>query len=51
MTKIRGFIASCFAVVLIIVLAGVLAGMAGKRLPVLSIVSDAMGFTQPPQGQ
>ena len=48
MSKIRGFIASCFAVALIIVLGGALAGMAGKRLPVLSIVSDAMGFTQPP---
>jgi len=44
MTKIRTFLASLFAIALVLILFSALAAYSGKRLPVLSAISDWMGI-------
>ena len=44
MTKVRGFIASLFALVLVDLLAAVLLRMAGVEIPGFSNIADAIGM-------
>ena len=43
-TKVRGFIAGTFAVMLIILMAAFGTMAAGIRVPILSIITDFFGF-------
>lgn len=43
MTKIRGFLASVFAIILVILLASVGTAMLGMDIPVLSDIAAAVG--------
>ena len=43
-TKVRQFIAAVVAIILIVVLAALIAAAAGKRIPLLSSITDMLGF-------
>lgn len=47
MVQIRGFIAGVFALVLVVVLVAFGAAAMDIRLPLLSAITDAVGFTSP----
>ncbi len=44
MTKVRGFIATTVAIVLIVLLAAVATSALGMRVPILSNIADALGL-------
>ena len=44
MTKIREFLAAVFAIILVIVLAAGIAAAMGKRVPILSNITDVLGL-------
>lgn len=50
MTKVRGFIAGLFALVLVILLASAGSGLLGMDLPVLGTISRTIGIDPAAQG-
>lgn len=44
MTKVRGFIAATFAIVLVVLLAAVATAALNIRVPILSTIADALGL-------
>ncbi len=50
MTKIRGFLAGVFALVLVILLASAGTGLLGMDLPVLGTISRTIGIDPTAQG-
>lgn len=43
-TQINAFFGSLFAIIVLVVFAAVVAAAMGKRIPVLSAITDAMGI-------